>query len=209
MTSYRHRQLSPYHRRHIPAPYTGGDRSASLFDRMNEEMEDLMSRFRSLWDDDELDASSATGRGLNQWDHSPAVDFDDDDDSYTLSVELPGVKSDDIDVTVTDNVLRITGEKRAKRESDEPGRSVRERSYGRFSRAIRLPENVNSDDIEASFEDGVLEIEIPKSAEAHGVGRRVEIAASGKSRASDGETSAERKQPATKGEDAGAGKSAA
>lgn len=105
-----------------------------------------------------------TSPGLSLW--SPSVDIAERDDAYTVSVELPGVKKDDIAVSIENNILTITGEK--KQEEKVPQGSWRrvERIYGSFQRSFTLPATVKADAIEAKFEDGILRVTVPKADEA-------------------------------------------
>jgi HSP20 family protein len=94
----------------------------------------------------------------------PAIDLYEKDDSYTAKVELPGMKEEDVDISVIGDRLTIKGEKKAETEIKEENYHRSERSYGSFFRSIDLPSDANTDKIEASFEDGILEVSIPKSA---------------------------------------------
>jgi HSP20 family protein len=96
----------------------------------------------------------------------PAVDVHESDASYTLSVELPGARREDLEVDVQDDRLTIRGEKRSEREEKKERSHVMERSYGSFSRSFSLPADAVADRIQAKFEGGVLTIEIPKTREA-------------------------------------------
>jgi HSP20 family protein len=100
----------------------------------------------------------------------PNIDIDEDDDSYQVSVELPGVKPEDVRVEVNQNVLSISGEKRAGFGDDEKEAKRRsrwsERSYGRFTRSFTLPRDADGDRMEARFAHGVLSIAIAKSEES-------------------------------------------
>ena len=84
-------------------------------------------------------------------------------DCYEISIELPGVKVEDIDVSAHDNHLTVKGEKRAERE--EVGRSYffSEREYGAFQRTFRLPPDADQDNISADYRDGVLSLRVPKA----------------------------------------------
>jgi HSP20 family protein len=100
---------------------------------------------------------------------APRIDVEEDDDSYEITVELPGMKQEDIQVELNSNMLTISGEKRA--SFDDRGEKKRrsrwsERSYGRFTRSFTLPHDADPDRLEARFTDGVLTISIPKSEEA-------------------------------------------
>lgn len=96
----------------------------------------------------------------------PSVDLSENKDSFVLKAELPGMKKEDVKVTLQNNVLAISGEK--KREQEEKGKTFHriERSYGSFSRTVELPVAVKTDAIKAEFKDGVLTVELPKVEEA-------------------------------------------
>ena len=94
----------------------------------------------------------------------PAVDVFEKEDRFVVKVEPPGMKEDDIDVSVVGDTLSIKGEKKTETEIQEEGYYRCERNYGSFYRSIPLPSNVDANKIEASFEDGVLEVALPKSA---------------------------------------------
>lgn len=96
---------------------------------------------------------------------SPSMDVAENDDHYVVTVELAGAKKDDVHVEVEDNVVTIRGEKRSEREEENEQRRYTERCYGAFSRSFSLPSNANADEIKASFEDGVLKVEIGKRDE--------------------------------------------
>ncbi len=95
----------------------------------------------------------------------PMVDVYETNDAVVVEVEVPGMKKEDIKITVEDNVLRISGEKKLEREQKDRSYYVVERSYGTFERAFRLPEYVEPEKIKAKFENGILTITIPKKEE--------------------------------------------
>jgi HSP20 family protein len=97
---------------------------------------------------------------------APAVDVTEDEKAYKITVELAGVKKEDVTVEVHDSVLSIRGEKRSEREEKKDKTHWVERSYGSFSRSFTLPPTAVSDDLRAAFSDGVLTVEIPKKEEA-------------------------------------------
>lgn len=103
----------------------------------------------------------------------PALDVEETQDEFTLHIELPGVAPDDVEVSLEENVLTITGERRFYdgREADDFRRV--ERRFGRFHRAIRLPERVDSDKVDATYDNGLLLIRVPKAEEAKP--RRIEV----------------------------------
>jgi HSP20 family protein len=94
----------------------------------------------------------------------PAVDVFEKADKFVVKAELPGMKEDDIDVSVVGDTLSIRGEKKTETEIKDEDYYRCERSYGSFYRSIPIPSNVDANKIEASFEDGVLEVALPKSA---------------------------------------------
>jgi len=95
-----------------------------------------------------------------------ALDIYETEDAVVVKTAVPGVKPDDIDITISGNTLSITGETKVEEEVKEENYIRRERRYGSFSRSVVLPESVNPDDTEASFEDGILTLNIPKAPEA-------------------------------------------
>jgi len=113
----------------------------------------------------------------------PAMDLVEDGDQYVLRADLPGVAESDVDVELEDNVLTVSGERRSEREERREGYRRVERASGRFSRTLTLPEGIDPEGIDASFERGVLEVRIPKPAERKP--HRVAIKVGGDSQAGD------------------------
>jgi HSP20 family protein len=97
---------------------------------------------------------------------APALDISERKDAYLVTVELPGVKLDDLQITLDDGLLTIQGERHFAHDSSEQQYHRIERRYGAFRRSITLPAHVMADAVEASFEDGVLQIVVPKAEEA-------------------------------------------
>lgn len=93
---------------------------------------------------------------------SPKMDIAEMKDKYEVRAELPGIDEKDIDLSVDDGVLTISGEKKTETQDDGKGYWLKECSFGSFSRAIRLPDNVADDKIDAKFNKGVLTIDLPK-----------------------------------------------
>jgi len=96
---------------------------------------------------------------------SPAIDVFEKGDKFVVKVELPGMKEDDIDVSVVGDTLTIKGEKKTETEVNEGDYHHSERSYGSFMRSIALPSTVDASKIAAEYEEGVLEINLPKKPE--------------------------------------------
>jgi HSP20 family protein len=107
-----------------------------------------------------FDASSATPQ---RW--VPAMDLTEAEDHFVLKADLPGLTDEDVSIEVQDGTLTISGERRAEHVSREKGWHRIERSFGRFSRALALPDGVNPDAVTAEFDKGVLSVRIPKPEE--------------------------------------------
>jgi HSP20 family protein len=105
----------------------------------------------------------------------PAMDLLETDDHLILRADLPGLGHDDVEIEIKDGVLSVSGERRAEHEDKSEGYYRVERAFGSFSRSLSLPRGVNADAVDASFDDGVLEVRIPKPAERKP--HRVEIGA--------------------------------
>jgi HSP20 family protein len=97
---------------------------------------------------------------------APALDICERKDAYLVTVELPGLKPEDLEITMEDGLLTIQGERQFTSESSEQQFHRVERRYGAFRRSITLPVHVLAEGIQASFEDGVLQILVPKAEEA-------------------------------------------
>jgi HSP20 family protein len=85
-----------------------------------------------------------------------------------VRIELPGMDKDDCQIRIEGNVLHLSGEKRFERETDDSTYHVMERAYGAFERSIALPRNVNTDEAEATFKNGVLTVRLPKEGSDKG-----------------------------------------
>jgi len=97
---------------------------------------------------------------------APALDISERKDAYLVTVELPGVDADDLEITLEDGLLTIQGERRFTQESSEQQFHRVERRYGAFRRSITLPAQVMGEQIEATVDNGVLQILVPKLEEA-------------------------------------------
>ena len=120
------------------------------------------------------DSFVRSGRGYDGGEGGVALDVMEKDDAFVVKASLPGVKPDDVDITVHNNVLTISGEAREERESGQGRYHRRERRFGRFTRSVMLPNEVNSNTCDARFEDGVLTVTLPKSEQARP--KRIQIA---------------------------------
>jgi len=106
----------------------------------------------------------------------PSVDISESDDGIAVAAEIPGMKAEDISVSVANGVLTIAGEKKEEKEEKDKQVHRLERTYGSFRRSFRLPTAVNADNISASYQDGVLHLSLPKAETAKT--RQIEIKAS-------------------------------
>ena len=121
------------------------------------EMQRAMDRF--------FDETWRNGNG-EDFASSLALDVTENDNAYAITANLPGMNPDDIEVTFHDGVLTISGETKREEEREGDRALVRERSYGKFTRSLRLPQPVDADAIDSSYDNGVLTLTLPKSAEA-------------------------------------------
>ncbi|CAN7573674.1 Hsp20/alpha crystallin family protein [Phenylobacterium sp. LjRoot225] len=111
----------------------------------------------------------------------PSVDVQETEQAYTVTAELPGIDQKDIELNLSDNTLTLRGEKRTERNEEDGGRRYSERSFGRFERIIPFPAEVDADQVEASCENGVLKVVLPKNAKARDKTRRIEVRGAGAS----------------------------
>lgn len=120
--------------------------------------------------------------GTQNWDepqsYSLALDMVETKDEFTVKASLPGVKSDDLEITCNNNVLTIKAEIKSEEESKDRNYHLRERRYGMFCRSVALPETVSADQIKADYENGVLTLHLPKAEEEKP--RRIPVQTSGK-----------------------------
>lgn len=130
-------------------------------------LSDLHRQVNRLFDD----LFERGGSGMPDGFTAPALDLHQNDKQIEITAELPGVKEEDINLTLEEGVLTLSGEKKSERK-DEHGYS--ERSYGRFERRITLPADVDQENCSADFRDGLLTITLPRS-EAKSRGRRIPL----------------------------------
>ena len=92
----------------------------------------------------------------------PSIDVSETEDSVILRAEVPDINPEDLDISITDDTLRIRGEKRQERVEEEGGIKRTERRYGSFSRTLQLPCKIDLDDVKATYREGILNIVMPK-----------------------------------------------
>ncbi len=153
----------------VPSAYRGEEVSPflTLHREMNRLFDDVFSRF-----------DSTMPSVFNQMSAWPSVEVVETDKDIRIVAALPGMDEKDVEVSVSDDVLTIRGEKKA--EIDDRERAFSERYYGRFERRIPLPFEVEDDRAEASFENGVLTVTLPKSHKAEAKTKRIAISGKAK-----------------------------
>ncbi|HUU21233.1 MAG TPA: Hsp20/alpha crystallin family protein [Phycisphaerae bacterium] len=124
--------------------------------RLHDEINTLFGRFFEDW-------PFMPARGETWW---PAMDVADEEDKIVIKAELPGVNADDIDISVVNNILTLSGEKKETAERKEEKYWHVERYYGSFRRDITLPATVDAEAVEADYHDGVLTVTLPKTEKA-------------------------------------------
>jgi len=148
-----------------PMDFWGGNR---FFSHMGTGIDRLFDDFfggsllRQIWPET---------RGL----YSPRIDIKETKEAVKISAEMPGIDEKDIDVSVRDGLLTISGEKKVVKEENELGYHRTERSYGCFSRDIALPDMVETDSIGANFKNGVLTVTLPKTKKAVEQSRKIPV----------------------------------
>jgi len=125
---------------------------------MRRNMDRMMERF---FEEPFASNSPAFAQRNGSW--NLALDVAEDVDAYTVKASVPGINPEALEITLSDNVLTIKGESREENESKETNWHVRERRYGSFARSVTLPAPVNADAVEATNENGVLTLRLPKS----------------------------------------------
>ena len=131
----------------------------------------LQNRVNRLFDDMFPEIGRGDDIGLMEW--RPMVDTYEKDDAIVVSAELPGVNREDISVDVKNNILTISGERKHEEDVNENNYFRKERFYGKFQRSFTLPDNVDSEKVDAAYKDGVLEVTIPKTEQ--GTTKKIEI----------------------------------
>jgi HSP20 family protein len=132
------------------------------FDRWDpfDELTTLRNRMDRLW----TRLTTEDEPSIANW--TPASDIVEMKDEIVIKAELPGIDEKDIDVQIENGILTIQGERKAEKETEEKGFRRIERSYGSFFRSFTLPPNVETEKIAAKFENGVLEVHMPKNESA-------------------------------------------
>lgn len=134
----------------------------------------VMKGWPQVWDRDPF-KDFATPNAFEPRGLSPNVEVAEADGAYEITAELPGLDEKDVEVTVQEGLLTLSGEKKAEREEKKKDYYLSERGYGAFKRTFRIPDDVESDKIAAAMKKGVMTITMPKSAESKAKARKVAI----------------------------------
>ena len=127
------------------------------------ELSSLQSEMNRLFDtvfDTPVAGTGNGGAGLRRW--VPAMDLVETDEHFVLRADLPGMSEEDVKIEMEDNVLTISGERKAEHESRKEGFYRVERASGAFARSLTLPKGIDAEAVDASFDRGVLEVRVPK-----------------------------------------------
>jgi len=144
--------------------------SWELFEDLRAAQDELLRATRARgWQPGQQQYYSDAGTAV--W--APLVDISERKDAYLVTAELPGVKADEVEITFEDGLLTIQGERHFAHDSAEEKMHRTERFYGAFRRSITLPSHVEADKIEASAQDGVLQIMVPKAPEVQA--KRIQV----------------------------------
>ena len=146
----------------------------AMMRRVSDEMDRF---FDELWTGRGMRAGRGSQTRQSLW--SPQIEMYEKDNQLVICTDLPGLTQEDIQLEVSDDMLTIQGERRNEFEDSQEGYYRSERSYGSFSRAIPLPEGVDTDNVKASFENGVLKVMVPlPQQQQQQRKRRIEVSSS-------------------------------
>src|SRR5581483_4719393 len=145
----------------------------SLFDDFEAEMDRFWRRPLSLWPSSWLRPFRGVARESLTW--APRMDMYEKDDAIVVKAELPGLKKDDVQVEIQGEDLIIRGESKAESEIKDEDYYRSERNFGSFYRRMPLPAGVTAEQIHASLTDGVLEVRVPKPAEAKAEAKKIPV----------------------------------
>jgi HSP20 family protein len=155
-------------------PWNKEKRSLARWPEDGDPFTQLQRRINSLFDD-LFSGSSLDLLGGNTGAFQPRIDVSETDKEVRINAELPGLDEKDVEVTMTDNMLTIKGEKKDEKEEEEGDYYHSERSYGYFDRTIELPQGIDAANGKAKFKRGVLKVTIPKKPGAQSHRRRIEL----------------------------------
>jgi len=129
----------------------------SAFDQLTNIRDEINRLFESPLE-------NGSSGAFNAW--APALDVYEDNENIIVRAELPGMKKEGIDISLHDNVITVSGERKSEKKYEGGKASREERFFGRFTRSIGLPKQVNANGVKASYKDGLLTVTLPKAEEA-------------------------------------------
>ena len=129
------------------------------------ELDELQNRFSTMFGRAPVKKEGDKREALTVAEWAPLVDIVEDDKQYTIKAELPGVKKEDIKVGVQDDVLTISGHRHYEKEEKDKKFHRVERAYGSFARSFPIPEDSDGQKVSAEFKDGILKVQLPKTAQ--------------------------------------------
>jgi HSP20 family protein len=130
------------------------------------EFNEMQDRMSSFFDRFPLRLGNGQEETLTLTDWEPLVDISEDSKEYLIKVELPEIKKEDVKISVEDGVITISGERKFEKEEKDKKYHRVERAYGSFTRSFTVPEKIKSDQVDAEFKNGVLEVRLPKDEKA-------------------------------------------
>lgn len=134
-----------------------------------------MMRAHDLFDELDRLFTTSVSEAAEEADYGPAVDVYQTEDEVVVKAQLPGVKKEDVDVSIQENTLTIRAETRREEEVDEEGYFRRELRYGTFARRLPLPAAVDEEQVKATMSDGVLEVRAKKTEEEEVSGKKISV----------------------------------
>jgi HSP20 family protein len=158
-------------------PAKPSERSWHPFESLRREIDRLFDDFQPFGNRSPF-ARVMSGLDLasNAW-FAPAFDMTEQNGAFAISAELPGIDEKNIELKVANGILTVKGEKSEEKKEEEKDYYLSERRYGSFQRSFELPAGVDADKIEASFSKGVLNIKLPKTADAIKSEKKIDIKA--------------------------------
>jgi len=151
---------------HLPGSHAGRDSLHTLYQQISHLLDLMYEKIGKHH-------HPVSGRAFTGF--SPETDVSESDGGFHVAMELPGLDEGDIEISVTEDLLTIRGEKRAVKEVSEPDYHLRERVYGSFQRRFRLPPELDTDKAEAHYQNGVLTIDVPRAPGSRRPERKIPV----------------------------------
>ena len=155
----------------LPSIWGGSDSNGAPLHSLHREIDKVFNEFNRSFGFPRMSARSGDAGSF----FSPSMDVVENADAVEITVELPGVPEKDVEVTMVDNVLTVSGEKKSETTEEKDDYRMVERSFGSFKRSLRVPFDVPADGVDAHFADGVLKIVLPKPPEVEAKTQKIAI----------------------------------